>query len=123
MTSMEVMAINPANEGYVLVKNGGRQGDVKLENALGKSYRESEIFKVPKGRRGRGTWMNAVAMMTPVPKCFTEKNTQVGIRSFLTLFATIGNRAPYPKSVFGGKGESTKSGTEEDGKQAKEMYS
>jgi hypothetical protein len=32
------MAINPANEGYVLVKNGGRQGDVKLENALGKSY-------------------------------------------------------------------------------------
>jgi hypothetical protein len=42
---MEVMAINPANEGYVLMKNGGRQGDVKLENALGKSYGGSEIFK------------------------------------------------------------------------------
>jgi hypothetical protein len=77
-------------------------------------------FQSAKGRR-RGTWMNAVAMMTPVPKCFTEKNTHVGIRSFLTRFATIGKSAPYPKSVFGGKGASTKSGTEEDGKQAKEM--
>ena len=47
--------------------------------------------------------MNAVAMMTPVPKCFTEKNTHVGIRSFLTRFATIGKSAPYPKSVFVGK--------------------
>ena len=47
--------------------------------------------------------MNAVAMMTPVPKCFTEKNTHVGIRSFLTRFATIGNSAPYPKSAFVGQ--------------------
>ena len=38
--------------------------------------------------------MKAVAMMTPVPKCFTEKKTHAGIRSFLTLFATIGKSAP-----------------------------
>jgi hypothetical protein len=49
---MEVMAINPANEGYVLVKNGGRQGDVKLENALGKSYGGVRNFQVLKGGGG-----------------------------------------------------------------------
>jgi len=31
------MAIKPASEGYVFVKNGGRHGDVKLEKALGRS--------------------------------------------------------------------------------------
>jgi hypothetical protein len=38
--------------------------------------------------------MNAVAIMTPVPKCLTEKNTNVGILSLLTRFATMGKRVP-----------------------------
>jgi hypothetical protein len=35
---METIVINPAKAGYVVVKKGGRQGDVKLAKALGKSY-------------------------------------------------------------------------------------
>ena len=48
------MAINPANDGYVLVKNGGRQGDVKLENALGKSYGGQKFSKCQRGGVVRG---------------------------------------------------------------------
>jgi hypothetical protein len=32
------MAINPARLGYRLVKNAGRQGEVKSAKALGRSY-------------------------------------------------------------------------------------
>ena len=45
-------------------------------------------------RKKVGTWIKAVAIMTPVPKCFMEKNTHAGIRTLLTLCATIGNSAP-----------------------------
>ena len=38
--------------------------------------------------------MNAVAIMTPVPKCLTEKNTHLGILSRRARIATIGNNAP-----------------------------
>ena len=46
------------------------------------------------------TWMKAVPMMTPVPKCLTEKNTHVGIRSLLTRFAIMGKRAPDVNQSF-----------------------
>jgi len=48
--------------------------------------------------------MNAVAMITPVPKCLTEKNTHGGIRKFLARFATIGKRAPTLKKLAGKAG-------------------
>jgi hypothetical protein len=38
MTSMALMAINPAKEGYSVVKNAGKHGDVKFAKALGRSY-------------------------------------------------------------------------------------
>lgn len=81
------MVIRPASEGYRSVKKGGRQGDVKLENALGRSYGQLREC-------GAGTCIKAVAMMTPVPKCLTEKNTHDGIRNRPDLFATMGNNAP-----------------------------
>ena len=41
ITSIAVMAINPAIEGYCSVKNGGRHGDVRLANALGSNFNQS----------------------------------------------------------------------------------
>jgi hypothetical protein len=46
----------------------------------------------------RNTWMKAVPIMTPVPKCLTEKNTHSGILRPLTRFATMGNIAPIISS-------------------------
>jgi hypothetical protein len=37
MTSIAVIATNPVKLGYLVVKNSGRQGDVKFEKALGRS--------------------------------------------------------------------------------------
>lgn len=44
--------------------------------------------------------MNAVAMMTPVPKCFTEKNIHDGIRRLLARFAIIGNNTPEQNQLL-----------------------
>lgn len=49
--------------------------------------------------KGIFTWMKAVAMMTPVPKCLTEKNTAVGILTRWARFATIGNNTPYVNTL------------------------
>ena len=38
--------------------------------------------------------MKAVAIITPVPKCLTEKNTHLGILRRRARVATIGNSAP-----------------------------
>jgi hypothetical protein len=35
---MEIIVINPAIAGKSVVKNGGRQGEVRLAKALGRSY-------------------------------------------------------------------------------------
>ena len=52
------------------------------------------------GRKGRGTWMNAVPMITPVPKCLTEKNTHVDILSLFTRLVIIGKSVPVVPLVF-----------------------
>ena len=54
------------------------------------------------------TCMKAVPIMTPVPKCLTEKNTHDGIRSRLDRLATIGNSAPLLAFL---PGRGTKCGT------------
>jgi hypothetical protein len=40
---MDVIVINPAKEGYRFVKKAGKQGDVKLANALGSNFYQSWI--------------------------------------------------------------------------------
>jgi len=59
---------------------------------------EATISKL--SRMSNITWMKAVPMMTPVPKCLTEKNTHVGIRSLFTRVAIIGKRAPDVSRSF-----------------------
>jgi hypothetical protein len=54
-------------------------------------------------------------MMTPVPKCLTEKKTHCGIRRRLTRAAKIGNRAPGGQHTSSGR--ITERGGEEQGKE------
>lgn len=65
----------------------------------GKSRGNELSFSSASGRDGRqgwpGTWANAVAISTPVPKCLQAKNMGMGILNHLIFFAATGNPAPY----------------------------